>query len=117
MEANGARSQQSFLYDDRITTLSHMSNVYSISVLLAAQFIYLNLHFIIGATLTVLALLSTIINVIMCLLAYALLEGRATDFVRLNRVLKAHFWIVHLYLLVYVPLFLWTAVIMYQRAI
>lgn len=40
---------------ERISNLTHYGNLYSLTLILISQVIYLNFHFIIGAILTVIA--------------------------------------------------------------
>lgn len=103
-----------FHYQERISTLTHNANVYALSIILASQFIFFNLHYIIGATLTIIGLLSLIIQIIISIVEFTYLNQRSI--VKLNRSLAGHFWVNHAITGLYIPFLIWTVVLMYQRA-
>lgn len=101
-------------YVDRIALLTHNGKVYALSIILISQVIYLNLHYIIGAILSIIALVSLLSQIIIGPIEHYELARARID--RLERFLLVHFLINHLVIAAIIPLLIWTIVIMFQRA-
>ena len=69
-----------FAYYDRFSTLSNTATSYAISILLLSQVIYINEHSILGATLTLVAVVALIFQVVV-----GSVEKWYLDTQRLNR--------------------------------
>lgn len=101
-------------YDTRISTLTHNGNVYALTILLIAQVIYFNLHYIIGASISSIALLSLATQIIISSVEQATLSVR--KYARLDTILFAHFIVNHIFMASFIPFLVWTIVVMIQRA-
>ncbi len=112
--AEAATERYEFEYRDRIATLGQNTTVCAISILIVAQVIYFNLHFIVGATLTLVAILCLLCQVVITVVETIFLERRQLP--ALHRTFSVHFWLNHAFTLAYMPLVVWAVVIMYQRA-
>lgn len=102
-----------FRYNERIECLCANANQLAAAMVVAAQFIYFNLHFVVGASLTVTALLSWTAQLLVSTIEWRALHARA--YRRLNRALDAHFWLNRLFTLLYMPFLIWAVVLMIQR--
>ena len=100
-----------------IATLTHNGNVYALTVILLSQFIFLNFHYIIGATLAAISVGSLIFQVIISSVEYYYLQKHHIDLHKLNLILSIHFWINHLIICLYIPFFIWTIVLMFQHVL
>ena len=98
---------------ERISTLTHYGNIYSFTTIFIAQFIYNNFHFVIGATLTVIAICSLIVQIIISSLEYYFLQRRNSH--KLILLLDIHFFINHIIILIFIPFFIWSVVLMYKK--
>lgn len=111
---NEKTNYYAFRYNDRISSLAHYANVYAMSIIIASQFIYFNLHYIIGATLTIIAVCSLLFQVVISSVEKRFLLARRLD--RLNMALEWQFWMNHVFILGYIPFLLWAVSLMYQRS-
>lgn len=102
------------MYYDRIDCLSFNGYTQGLSIILAAQFIFFNLHYAIGSTLTVCALLSWSGQIIINAVEYRQLKAQRTE--ALCRTLDVHFWLNRGFILLYMPFLVWAVVLMYERA-
>jgi hypothetical protein len=109
------RIRNKLAYRERISTLSHNANVYAFSVILVAQFIFLNFHKEIGASLTVVAIFSLTGQIIISSVEYYYLSH--DDKPHLDRTLFAHFVFNHIINAVFIPFFLWAVVLMYESGL
>ena len=102
-----------FPYYERIATLNYAGNSFAMSAVVIANFFYFNLHYVVGATLALVALVG------ICL--QAALSGAENwhlehgKFQTLHRLFSAHFWLTLVFQLVYAGFTMWAIVIMYQR--
>lgn len=101
-------------YVDRIAALTHSGNLYAMTALVLSQVIYLNLHYVIGASIASVAIASLLIQILMSLISSAALQKQKTE--RVEHLLYWHFVLNHCVILAFVPLFIWTVVVMIQRA-
>jgi hypothetical protein len=108
-------SRRSHWYDVRISAVCHYGNVYALTVLLIAQVIFLNLHYIIGASLSCIALLALVAQIVLSCMEQSSLTGR--EYARLESILFAHFVVNHLIMVSFIPFLIWTIVIMIQRTV
>lgn len=97
----------------RVSTLTHYGILYSFTTILIAQFIYNNFHYIIGATLTVIAICNLFFQIIISSIEYYLVDKR--KFNRFNVILLTHIIINNVIILIFIPFFIWTVVLMYQK--
>lgn len=111
-EARAERVHQRW-YRNRISLLTHNGNLYALTVLVISQVIFLNLHYIIGASLSVVSLCSLCFQIgISIAEERALTRNRLT---RLDSLLYAHFIANHLVMALFVPFLIWTIVLMFQH--
>jgi hypothetical protein len=111
-------------YEDLIDTRTRNGNLYALTVILISQVIFLNLHFILGATLTCLAMVSLVGQAVISSVALSELRSATAaaatrppaDYRRLRSVLFAHFVFNHIIMIAFLPFLLWTVVLMYERA-
>lgn len=102
-------------YQLYLLALGHNGNVYALSVLLIAQLIFLNLHYIIGASVSCICCFSLAFQALINLVEqHALLNGLRQ---RLEKLLLGHFIVNHLIMLSFVPFLVWTIVVMFQRVV
>lgn len=104
----------SFRYNERISLLSHNGKIYAFQIVLIAQFIYFNLRYVIGATLTLVAMGSIVGQIILGAIETNLLEKY--DKKRLEYTLRVHYIFNDVINAIYLPFLLWTVVLMYQDA-
>ena len=102
------------LYQDRIDRLSFHAATLAASMILASQFIFFNLHYVVGGTLTVTALLSWLAQ--FCVNVVEWRRLKRGDFVGLSSVLDAHFYLNRAFQFIYGAFLLWAVVLMYTRA-
>jgi len=107
------RSRVPFDYHARVSSLGHEPSVYAFSVIITGQFIFLNLHYVIGATLLLVAITSLLVQFAFAVAERAHLDQRRLR--ELERTLVTHYWVNQIFTLAYLPFFVWVAVIMYQR--
>ncbi len=100
-------------YYDRIAALTYAGSAYAFTALVIAQFIYLTLKSVLGATLTVVALCSMTVQI--CLSIAEKWQLEHSQFNRLHRTFTVHFWLTHVFQVLYMVFILWAAIIMYQR--
>lgn len=98
----------------QIVTLSFYPSTQAISFLLIAQVIYLNFHFLIGATLTVVALTSYAFQEVMTLAQSVYYEGHRQS-PTVVTLLKVQFYCNRLFAAIYIGFMIWTIVYMYQH--
>lgn len=103
-----------FAYYDRLSSLCYTASSYAISMLLLSQVVYINEHSILGATLTLVALVALAFQIVMTGVEKWYLDGQKLN--RLERLFNIHFWVNQVFLVCYIGLMLWVAVVMYQRA-
>ena len=108
------QQKEKLIYDQRISTLNHNGNVYAISIILLSQFVFLNFHYILGATLTLIAIISLIVQVTISLIEKYYLE--INQYTNVTYILNFHFIINHIINLLYIPFLVWVMVLMYQHA-
>ena len=102
------------LYQDRIDCLSFNAATLAASMILASQFIFFNLHYLIGGTLTVTALTSWLAQFCMNVVEWHRLKRCDID--GLCSALDAHFWLNRAFQFIYSGFLLWAVVLMYERA-
>ena len=102
-----------FRYEERITTLTYSGIIYALTVILAAQFIFLNLHFIIGAILTVISIVVLIIHMIMNTIEIIYLEKR--QFKPLHQLFRGHQAVAHIFICIVIPFLIWACVLMFIK--
>lgn len=100
----------------QIVTLSFYPSAQALSFLLIAQVIYLNFHFVIGASLTVVALLSYFFQEVMAVTQSLYYEGHRRS-PTVETLLKVQFYINRIFALVYIGFMIWTVVYMYQHSL
>lgn len=98
-----------------LVTLGHNGNVYALSVLLIAQLIFLNLHYIIGALVSCICCFSLAFQAVINLTEMHALRNGLRQ--RLESLLLAHFVVNHLIMLSFIPFLIWTMVVMFQRVV
>jgi hypothetical protein len=107
------KAHYSFNYHERMECLWYNGSTQALTIILAAQLIYFNLHYVIGASLTVLSSLLWLIQVVMGFVERRLLHRRELH--TLNTTLDVHYCINRAYVLLYAPFLVWTVVLMYER--
>jgi hypothetical protein len=105
---------QRLKYEDRISNLSHYGNIYALSIILVSQFIFLNFHYILGATLTLIAIISLLYQMISSSVEYYYLHH--FNIKKCELILKIHFYVNHVFILLYIPFLIWAVVLMYIKA-
>lgn len=101
---------------ERVTRRTHYGCVYALTVIVAAQFMYINFHYILGATLTAIAVGGLVFQIAISSAAYhATWRHRELDDAGVRRLLAWHFVGNHLMLAAFLPFFVWAIVLMYQR--
>lgn len=106
-------TRYAFRYHERIEALYYNGTIHALTIVLIAQFIFFNLHYVIGGTLTVLALVSVGAQVAISAAEWSYVQRSAVR--RLHYTLGVHFWLNRGFLLLYVPFMLWAVVLMYER--
>lgn len=102
-----------FNYRDELKGLSYFGYSFAFSALFIGQVIYINEHYIVGATLSVCALVAILLQFGTAVCAkWQLEQGRYSA---LHRTMNWHFWLNNLAILVYSGFVWWAVVIMYQR--
>jgi len=112
-ELTHKKHQHHFLYEDRGSTLTHSGFGYSFTVIIIAQFIFLNFGYIIGAILTSISILSLLFQIIISAVEVYYLDHSL--FKHLNRTLRVHYWINHSIIFCMLPFLMWTVVLMFQN--
>jgi hypothetical protein len=100
-------------YQNRSSLLVHNGNVYALSIIIAAQFMYLNFHYIIGATLTAIGVASLLTQLVLSTAEERYLESRP-ERAKLDHLLRAHLYVNNVFILLYAPFLLWAVVLMYE---
>ena len=100
-------------YEERASTLTHTLYHALISVIVLAQIIYLNLHYIIGIILISVSLCFIVAQVIIGALEMHYVD--TSDHTQLKRTYRLHQWLLHVYFLVLIPLLIWTVVVMSEK--
>lgn len=99
----------------QIITVSFYASAQAISFILIAQVIYLNFHYLIGASLTIVASLSLFFQNVMSLVQSLYFEGH-----RLTKtgetLLKVQFYVNSCFTFAYVGFMIWAIVYMYQHS-
>lgn len=108
------RHYYNFEYHERIECLTFNGNTQAVSIILAAQFIFFNLHYAIGSSLTVCALVSWLSQIAISATEFHFLRANALG--RLNYTLDVHFWLNRAFTLLYIPFLVWAVILMYERA-
>lgn len=98
---------------ERIIFLNHYHILYAITFILAAQFIFLNFHFVIGLTITIIAICSIFFQIIMGFIEMFYLNH--CEYKRLNLLLTIHYIINNIILFIYMPFLIWTVYIMFKN--
>lgn len=109
-----AGADYELMYFERIDCLSFNAYTQAASMMLAAQFIFFNLHYAIGSTLTVCALLSWLSQICINGAEYRYVKRRQTA--SLAYTLDVHFWLNRAFTVLYAPFLVWAVVLMYERA-
>jgi len=104
---------QRLKYDGRISDLTHYANIYALSIILISQFIFLNFHFILGATLTLIAIICLLFQMICSTLEYYYLHDSNIE--KCELILDIHFYINNVFVLLYIPFLIWAIVLMFIR--
>lgn len=107
------KQEHYFSYEDRRSTLTHSGFGYSFTVILIAQFIFLNFGYIIGAILTSISILSLLFQIIISAVEVYYLDHGL--FKHLNTTMRVHYWINHGIILCILPFLLWVVVLMFQH--
>ena len=100
-------------YEERISSLAYSGNIYALTIIIVAQFIYNFFHYIIGATLTVIAIASMLLQLALSGAAQVYLERKQMASVK--HLLRVHFWLNHVILVLYMPFLVWTVILMYTN--
>ena len=106
-------TKYAFHYHERIEALYFNGSTQAFTVMLLAQFIFFNLHYVVGSSLTMLALLSLISQIFISAAEWRYLQRGAQR--RLNYTLGAHFWLNRGFTALYMPFIVWTIVLMFER--
>jgi hypothetical protein len=106
---------QRLKYEERISSLSHYGNIYALSIIIVSQFIYANFHYILGATLTLIAIISLLFQMICSSVEYYYINHN--DIEKCELTLTVHFYANHVFILLYIPFLIWTIVIMFSKAL
>src|ERR1700748_1863460 len=106
-------SKYAFHYHDRIEALYFNGSAQAFTVMLVAQFIFFNLHYVIGSTLTLVALLSLVGQIAISAAEWRRLQRNRRR--ELNYTLGVHFWLNRGFTVLYMPFIVWTIVLMYER--
>lgn len=96
---------------ERISNLTHYGNLYCLTVILISQVIYLNFHFIVGATLSVIAISGLLFQVVISLLEYRYIKRLET----ITLLFHIHFVVNHIIMLVFIPFVIWVIVLMFKH--
>jgi|WetSurMetagenome_2_1015567.scaffolds.fasta_scaffold189402_1 hypothetical protein len=104
--------QYPFEYKNYSESLKHDATSYALTTIIAAQFIFFNLHYILGGILTILALIAITVQIILNIIEKVYIDRRT--YKSLQTTLEYHFWINHIQTLLYIPFYIWAVVIMYQ---
>lgn len=99
----------------QIITVSFYASAQAISFILIAQVVYLNFHFVIGASLTVVAALSLLFQNVMALAQSLYFEGHRMTKTG-ETLLKVQFYVNCVFTFVYVGFVIWAIVYMYQHS-
>ncbi len=108
-----ARASYPYKAREQIEQLWFYGCTQAVSMMLLAQVIYLNLHYIVGASLTVVALCSLVVQQFLSF--YENYWLRRDNRCAMYAAMDAHFWVTRVFALLYVPLVVWAVVIMYER--
>lgn len=100
----------------QIITISFYGSAQAISFLLIAQVIYLNFHYLIGASLTVVASLSLFFQVVMSVAQSLYYEGHKRS-PTVESLLKVQFYTNCCFTLAFIGFMIWTIVYMYQHSV
>src|ERR1017187_8758890 len=103
-------SEQRIIYEDRISTLTYQGIAFALSIILAAQIIFISFNYIIGAVLTTISIISIIFNIIMNIVEGIYLDRK--QFKELHQIFNVHKWISLCFLMVFIPLLIWTVIVM-----
>jgi hypothetical protein len=98
---------------ERISNLTHYGNLYCLTTILISQVIYLNFHFIVGATLSVVAVSGLFFQVLISLLEYRYLNIKKYE--TLSILFHIHFIINHIIMIIFVPFLIWVIVLMFKH--
>lgn len=115
MTHQGRRKREVAAYQKRVLWLSFTANTQAVSIMLMSQFVFFNLHYAIGSTLTVCALLSWTSQLVINVIEWHRIKSG--DMPGAQRALDAHFWLNRAFQLLYMPFIVWTVVLMYQRVL
>ena len=99
----------------QIITISFYASAQAISFVLIAQVIYLNFHYLIGASLTVAASLSLLFQTVMSIAQSLYYEGHKKS-PTVETLLKVQFYTNCCFTLVFIGFMIWTIVYMYQHS-
>lgn len=99
----------------QIITISFYASAQAISFILIAQVIYLNFHYLVGASLTVAALLSLFFQVVMSIAQSLYYEGHKKS-PTVETLLKVQFYTNCVFTLVFIGFMIWAVVYMYQHS-
>jgi hypothetical protein len=100
-------------YENRVSLLVHNGNICALSVIIAAQFVYANFRFEVGATLTVIAVASLGMQIILNLVE----RRQLNDHHALEKTLIWHTYLNSVVLFLCIPFFIWTIVLMYEHRV
>lgn len=102
-----------FLYNDRSTQLAHNSILYALTILVAAQFIFFNVHSVIGGIITIISVVTIMIQLIFQTFEKIYLDKKNIS--RLNEIWDIHFWINKIILIINIPFFIWVIVLLFIK--
>lgn len=98
---------------DHIEKITHYGNITAFTIIVASQFIYLNFHYIIGATLTIIGICSIIAQVILSMMEHYFLENK--KLIYLKNTIDIHYWINRIVVAISIPFLIWVVVLMFQQ--
>lgn len=113
VHASRMRLKADFKDINAIATNFYQWNALALTILAAAILINLDLHFIPGAMLTLIAITMIFLSFILCSYEYFYMD--AGNYRMLYKVRVIGFWLLRLILMVQIPFLLWVVVIMFER--
>lgn len=103
----------SYKANEHIEQLWFYGCTQAVSMMVVAQVIYLNLHYIVGASLTVAALVSLVVQQVMSVVEHVQLTHN--NQCGLAAALNVHFWLNRVFAVLYVPFVAWAVALMYDH--
>ena len=100
----------------QIITISFYGSSQAISFILIAQVIYLNFHYLIGASLSVVACLSLFFQVVIGIAQALYYDGHKKS-PTVESLVKVQFYVNCCFTLVFIGFMIWTIVYMYEHSV